>query len=214
MGAATAGSDLQLAWARCLIASADAPKSLDRIAGLLDGTTTVEGLQVDTDLRWQIVGRLAAAGRADESRITEELNRDPTDIGRRRAAGCLAARPTAEAKADVWSHLMNETGTPLATMNALMGGFSQPGCEELLRPYVDRYVEALPGVWANRTVDEALDLTEGLYPRYIVDASVVAAADRALGDDRLPGPAKRILAENRDGTLRAERARAADSTAG
>jgi hypothetical protein len=56
-------------------------------------------------------------------------------------------------------------------------------------------------------------MTGGLYPAWIVDDGVVAAADRALRLG-LPAIANRILAENRDRTLRAMRARAADGAAG
>jgi hypothetical protein len=56
-------------------------------------------------------------------------------------------------------------------------------------------------------------MTGGLYPAWIVDDGVVAAADRALRLG-LPAIANRILSENRDRTLRAMRARAADGAGG
>jgi hypothetical protein len=56
-------------------------------------------------------------------------------------------------------------------------------------------------------------MTGGLYPAWIVDESVVAAADRALRLS-LPAIANRILSENRDRTLRAMRARASDGAGG
>ena len=42
---------------------------LDLVAGLLDGTAHVPGLVVDTDLRWSLLGRLVAMGRAGEAEI-------------------------------------------------------------------------------------------------------------------------------------------------
>jgi aminopeptidase N len=98
--------------------------------------------------------------------------------------------------------------------SSVEGGFMYRGRDpELLRPYVDRYIDALPEVWANRTIDEAETMTELLYPRFLVDDSVVAAVDRALADPRLPSAARRILKEGRDGTVRAQRARAVDAAA-
>jgi aminopeptidase N len=64
---AAPGSDHQLAWARAFATTARTPDQLDLLQGLLDGTRSVEGLVVDTDLRWDLLTRLAAAGRADEA---------------------------------------------------------------------------------------------------------------------------------------------------
>ena len=84
----------------------------------------------------------------------------------------------------------------------------------MLRPYVQRYLDALPAIWAERTIDEAEAFTECLYPNYLVDDQVIAAIDRALEEGELPGPAVRILREGRDGSLRAQRARELDRAAG
>jgi aminopeptidase N len=82
---------------------------------------------------------------------------------------------------------------------------------ELLRPYVNRYLDALPAVWAERTIDEAEMFTECLYPSHLVDDRVVSAIDLVLESGELPSPAVRILREGRDGTLRARRAREVDA---
>jgi aminopeptidase N len=96
-----------------------------------------------------------------------------------------------------------------------VGGMMSHGPDpELLRPYVKRYLDALPAVWAERTIDEAEMFTECLYPSHLVDDSVVMAVDLALEGGELPGPAVRILREGRDGTLRAQRARELDAAAG
>ena len=83
--------------------------------GLLDGIKVFTGLKVDTDLRWALVGALAGVG-ADDGWIDAELKRDPTDEGQRHAAAARAARPTAEAKEQVWGSLIEDRALPLATM--------------------------------------------------------------------------------------------------
>ncbi|TMC49895.1 MAG: aminopeptidase N [Chloroflexi bacterium] len=208
--AAEPGGDLQLVWTRLAATSASTAEGLGFIRALLDGSVVVPGLAVDTELRWHLVDALAAEGAADEALIAAELERDPTDIGRRRAATARAARPLPDAKREAWTRLFEERDMPLATMRALVAGIQRPRQEQVLMPYVDRYVEALDGIWRDRSPDEALTLTSGLYPSYIVDQSVVAAADRALAGD-LPAPARRILSESRDQTLRALHARNADA---
>ena len=87
--AAEPGSDHQLAWAQLLGAAATAPEQLDLVAGLLDGSVELPGLTVDTELRWALLRRLAATGRAGDAEIDAELSGTPPTppAPRRRGAG-------------------------------------------------------------------------------------------------------------------------------
>jgi aminopeptidase N len=204
------GSDEQLVWARCVITeSADSSFA----QSLLDGSVLVDGLTVDTDLRWLIVMKLASLG-ASETLIEAELERDPTDIGIRNAWTARASRPDAGAKAAAWSAALDEGDEgdpPLATKRAILTGFWQPDQEQLLVDYAERrWVEVLERIWAERSVDEALDLTNAVYPSLFVAPEVVDAANRALANETLPPPGRRSVIEGKDDTLRALRARAAD----
>jgi aminopeptidase N len=207
---AAAGSDRQLIFTRALIGNGDSEEDKAWARGLLDGSVVVEGLEVDTDLRWDIVGTLASHGADDGGALIEaELERDPTDIGQRRAASARASRPTPEAKAEAWRRLTEER-LPLAMMRATAGGFPRWMQTELLRPYVESYFASLMAWWRDRQREEALTLIGGLYPGHIVEPGIVAATDTALADASLPGPVRRILLESKDGMERALRARAAD----
>ena len=207
--AAEPGSDFQLQWARTLADNASRPEDHRYVRALLDGAETVPGLQVDTELRWHFLVDLASEGAADAADIAAELERDPTDIGERRAATARACRPLEEAKAEAWEALVERRDVSLARMRALVAGFHQVGQDDLLRPYAQHYVDALPGIWASRGPEEALLLTEGLFPGALVEQATVEAADRALALD-LPAPARRIVEESKDGVQRALRAREAD----
>jgi aminopeptidase N len=205
------GSDRQLIWARHFLSVADTPDDLAYARAILDGTVEVPGLAVDTDLRWQIVMALASVGSDDHGALIEsELGRDPTDIGQRRAASARASRPSREAKAEAWARVTEDTGLPLATLRAVVGGFGVVGQDELLEGYVEPYFASLNRFWRERTRDEALALARGLYPSTLVGPPVVAATEQALTDGALPDPLRRILAEGKDGMERALRARAAD----
>ncbi len=212
LDAAEPGTDRQLIWARHLLSLAEAPDDVAFAHGVLDGTVDVPGLAVDTDLRWHIVMALASRGADDGGALIEsELGRDPTDIGERRAAWSRSSRPTAVAKAAAWRRLHEETDLPLATLRSIAGGFHHTGQDEVLAPYVQPYFDALPRFWADRSRDEALSLARGLYPDALVGREVLDATDRALADDALPGPFRRILLESKDGMERAIRGRAADA---
>jgi aminopeptidase N len=102
LSAAVPGSDHQLAWAQMLGWTATASDQLDLLAGLLDGSEAIEGLAVDTELRWRLLQRLAAMGRAGDAEIDAELTRDRTNAGQRHAAACRASVPDAEHKAAAW----------------------------------------------------------------------------------------------------------------
>ncbi|MEV3871567.1 aminopeptidase N [Streptomyces sp. NPDC049906] len=212
--AAEPGGDHQLAWARAFAATARTPEQLDLLEGLLDGTQTVEGLAVDTELRWALVQRLAAVGRFDEAEIAGEYERDRTAAGERHAATARAARPTAEAKAEAWASVVESDALPNAVQEAVIGGFVQTDQRELLEPYTAKYFDAIAGVWESRSHEMAQQVVVGLYPALQVSAETVAATDAWVAS-AAPGPAlARLVSEARSGVERALRARAADAAAG
>ena len=152
----------------------------DFVTGLLDGSGTIDGLTIDTDLRWFALGHLAAMGEADASAIERELERDPTDVGRRGAETALAARPTPEAKAEAWRRAM-DTSSAMHTRRAVLRGFWQVEQADVLADYAGKaWVEALPSLWHEVSGEEGLTMTEAIYPHPMISEDVVAAADRAV----------------------------------
>jgi aminopeptidase N len=211
---AESGSDHQLAWARAFIDAAHSDEHLGTVRGLLDGSMSFDGLAVDTDLRWLVVTSLAASGVEDADALVDaELERDPTDRGQRQAIGARAARPTPEAKAQAWRTILEDRTLSEAMLGAAMRGFQQPGQDELLAPYAERYFEALPGVWEERDLEFVLEFGEQLYPRWVVSDATVEATGRYLARQDVPGPIRRLLLEGRDRIERALRARAVDAAA-
>ncbi|WP_055695792.1 aminopeptidase N [Streptomyces prasinopilosus] len=211
--AAEAGSDHQLAWARAFAATARTPDQLDLLDSLLDGTKTVEGLAVDTELRWAFVQRLAAVGRYDESEIAAEYERDKTAAGERHAATARAARPSEEAKAEAWASVVESDKLPNALQEAVIAGFVQTDQRELLAPYTDRYFEALAGVWESRSYEMAQQIAVGLYPAIQVSEETLEKTDAWLASADPNAALRRLVSESRAGVERALRAQAADAAA-
>ncbi len=207
------GTDLQLAWARAFIGAASSDEHLESVRRLLDGSVEFDGLKIDTDLRWTIIRALAAAGTVGHDVIDAELERDRTDRGGRHAASARAAIPTAEAKQQAWTTIVEDTSMPLATADEMMGGFHQFGQEELLGPYAERFFEALPQVWSSRDLPDALAFGRRMYPHLIVEQGTIERTDRYLAGGSVPGPVRRLLLEGKDGVARALRARAVDAAA-
>ncbi|MFF7991609.1 aminopeptidase N [Kitasatospora xanthocidica] len=212
--AAEPGSDHQLAWARTLAAVARTDGQLDLLAGLLDGSVEIKGLAVDTELRWTLLTRLSATGRADEALVAAELERDNTAAGQEHAATCRAARPTAEAKAQAWASVVESDKLTNYVQEAVIAGFQQSDQRELLAPYAAKYFAAVKGVWESRSHEISQQIIVGLYPGLQVTAATLEATDAWLASAD-PAPAlRRQVVEARAGVDRALKAQAADRAAG
>ncbi len=212
--AAAPGSDHQLAWARAFAATARTPEQLDVLDALLDGSQTVEGLVVDTELRWSFVQRLAAVGRFDEAEISGEYDRDRTAAGERHAATARAARPTEEAKAEAWASVVDSDKLPNAVQEAVIGGFVQTDQREVLAPYADRYFEVVKDIWGSRSHEMAQQIAVGLYPTVQVSQETLDRTDAWLTAAEPNAALRRLVSESRAGVERALRAQQADAAAG
>ena len=212
--AAAPGSDHQLAWARAFAATARTAEQLDLLQGLLDGTQELAGLAVDTELRWSLLQRLAATGRADEKAIAAELERDRTSAGERHAATARAARPSAGAKAEAWASVVESDKLPNSLQEAVIGGFVQTDQRELLAPYTARYFDAVKDVWNSRSHEMAQQIAVGLYPALQVSQETLDATDAWLASAEPSAALRRLVTESRAGVERALKARAADAAAG
>ncbi|MFD8146579.1 aminopeptidase N [Streptomyces sp. NPDC059708] len=211
--AAEPGSDHQLAWARAFAATARTGEQLDLLGALLSGTETVEGLVVDTELRWAFLERLAATGRADEAEIAAELERDATAAGERHAETARAARPTAEAKAAAWAAVVESADLPNAVQGAVIGGFVQTDQRELLAPYTEKYFAVVKDIWDNRSHEIAQQIAVGLYPSLQVSQETLDATDAWLASAEPNAALRRLVSESRSGIERALKAQAADASA-
>ncbi|TLS42446.1 aminopeptidase N [Streptomyces montanus] len=211
--AAAPGSDHQLAWARAFAATARTPEQLDLLEGLLDGGETIEGLAVDTELRWTFVQRLAAVGRFDEAEIAGEYERDKTAAGERHAATARAARPTEEAKAEAWASVVESDKLPNAVQEAVIGGFVQTDQRELLASYTEKYFAAVKDVWESRSHEMAQQIAVGLYPAVQVSQDTLEKTDAWLASAEPNAALRRLVSESRSGIERALKAQSADAAA-
>jgi len=211
LGAAPEGSDAQLAFARSFAAATNPGWGTDLLAGWLDDRDVPEGLVIDRDLRWLLVGQLARLGRIDEAGIHAEQQRDDSNTGVELAAAARAARPTAEAKAEAW-HLACETDEVTnSVQSAICASFSARGQDDVLAPYVDRYLamveeaSALRGVWATKGESLRTSAVRGLFPVPTDREPFLARLDEWLASVDLSAAVRRIVEERRADSLRALR---------
>ncbi|MGC4892977.1 aminopeptidase N [Micromonospora sp. DT31] len=211
LAAAEPGSGFQLAWARAYAAAARSGEDLATLRGWLDGSGVPEGLAVDTELRWTVLQALVANGAAGVEDIDAELAQDRTASGERKAALAYALVPTAENKAAVWAQLTGPDALPNWRSRALLQGFTHPVQVELTAPYRERYFASLDRIWAQRDSEPAQEFVQLAYPAYLVDEDTVSASDAWLADDARPASLRRLVAEGRDGVVRALAARERDA---
>jgi aminopeptidase N len=213
LAAAPAGSDHQLAYVRALAAVATSPEDLEFLGDLLDNTVSLDGLVVDTDLRWMLLRRLVSRGVRGEEAIDAELSRDATDAGERHAAGCRAAIPTLTAKRETWETLTDGKLT-IAMFRATIIGFVDSDQPTLVQPYRPEYFAALGQVWSEWSSAMAQDFVEYGYLVGAVDETTIAATDAYLATDPEPPTAlRRLLIEGRDEVARALRNQSRDRDA-
>jgi aminopeptidase N len=211
LDAAEAGSDHQLSFARAYAGAAHSDEALGFIEGLLDGSVEVEGLAVDTDLRWTILTALARAGRADADRIAEELERDNTNSGQEHAAAARASRPDAEAKAEAWEMAIHRDDIPNETQRSIVLAFQQFGQEDVLAPYVEKYLEVAETMWEEKGTQRASTALEFIFPRPLASQELLDTVDAWLGSSSANPAAKRYVNEGRVDVARALAAQARDA---
>jgi aminopeptidase N len=204
------GSDHQLAFVKNIAGIARTKDHISLISGWLDGSATPAGLEVDTDLRWQLVARLVALSELPATAIDDELERDNTAGGQRQAASARAGIPTAEAKLIAWKAVVENDDLANALLESTVGGFSQPDQRELLEPFVDKYFEVIGDVWESRTNEIAQTLTLGLFPSLLGSPEILAKADAFIAGSKDVG-AIRLIRELRDNVARSLRCQSVDS---
>jgi aminopeptidase N len=209
---APARSDHQLAYVRAFAGTATSAHDLAFLAALLDGSAVLEGLSVDTDLRWFLLGRLVSRGKAGEAEIAAELTRDPSDVGERNAAACHAAIPDPDAKQAAWNRLAcGELTVP--TFRAVLGGFTDADQPELTGPYRELYFATVGDAWQDWTPAMAYDFVTSLYASLDLSAETVTATDAYIASAEPPAELNRLLSEGRDEVLRALRCQQRDRQA-
>ena len=202
------GSDHQLALARAYGSAALSDEGLAFVQGLYDGSVTLDGLTVDTDLRWTLLKSLAYAGRADKAAVLAERDRDQTISGQEHAAGALSVIPTSEAKEEAWNDAVVRDDVPNETQRSIAFSFQVPGQEELLEPYVAKYLDEAARVWEEKGVQRASVVLQHLFPRAIPTQQTLDTVNAWLESSDANPAAKRYV---REGAADLERALAAQA---
>lgn len=195
---------LRLTAVRHFISAATQP---DGIQDWLNSGSVPGGPELDPELRWRILYRLAVLGAADESAITDELTRDPSATGREGAARCRAALPDGEAKAAAWERLFLTDDLSNHLFTATAQGFWQYEQTDLVRKYVPRFYSDAVELAERRGPVIAGFAGRYAFPLHAVDEESLRLGKACLARRDIPLALRRKLADQLDDLHRALRVR-------
>ena len=176
-----------------------------------DGETVLEGLEVDTDLSWQLLISLAAGGVADANAIEDALAADNTAKGGEFAAQAKASIPSSEAKLAAWASIIDKDDLPNTIVRSTTLGFQHPATVDQLSEFVKPYFDMLLPIWDSRSYQIAQYIIVGLYPAPLANLELrdatrawlaanpdAAPALRRLVDENLAGVERALAVQDRD----------------
>ncbi|MBL3698200.1 aminopeptidase N [Leucobacter luti] len=205
------GSDRQFQFVKSFGQLAGTSEQLDTVQGLFDGSLPLDGLDIDTDLGWELLIALAAGERAGAAEIDARLAEDRTASGNQSAAHARAALPTAAAKQAAWELVWDTSDQPNAIVRATGLGFTRASDRELLVSFVDRFFAALLPVWESRSYQIVEELVDGFFPAPLANVALADATRAWLSaNPAAPAALRRMITEHLAGVERAVRVQQAD----
>jgi aminopeptidase N len=208
------GSDAQFQLIGAYAALQQGGDDAAHVRALLEGEATLEGLTIDTEMRWRLLIALARSGATTEDEIRAELDRDNTATGRERAEQALAALPTPEAKATAWRRAVEDRTLPNSVIEAVGAGFVDVDDPTLLEPYVERFHTMLDSLDESTSHAILEIIVTCFYPSRLVSPALHDATQAWLdAHPTAPAALSRLVVENRDPVARALKAQARDAHA-
>ena len=197
--AAEAGSDTQFQLATAYLGygeEGDAAFAANA-RGLLDGTVTLDGLDIDNNFTWTIIQSLTSVNEMTNEDVDAQLAKKDTTENREFAYGARASMATVEAKEWAWDQALHNDELTNSQLEAVARGFSATPRADLVEPFAAKYFETVDWVWANKTYHMAEALLNGLYPGYADPATLTKLGDAWLEEHIAADNAlKRLIVEN------------------
>ena len=210
---AQAGSDAQLQFTKFFAQFARSNQQLQIIEDLLIGKESLDGLEIDTDLRWELITSLAVGGKLSQDRIDAQLQQDNTANGQKAHAAAIAAIPEPKAKAKMFEKLVDTDELSNALVNSASLAFGRVLDTSILEPFVDQYFSKVFSIWENKSYHMAEYLLVNLYPLALANQALATQTEQFLKNPALDAkPAlKRLIVENLASVHRALNAQETDS---
>jgi aminopeptidase N len=204
---AEAGSDAQFQFVKFFANIPSTQAHAATLRGLLDGTVTLDGLEIDADLQWELLEGLVLLGEAGETEIAAQLAGDNTANGQQAAA---RARATGDKKAALDQALTDATLSNVVLRASGMG-YHHVNDPSALEPLVAPYFDALDRIWKERSYKIAEYVILGFYPAPLASQELVDATKAWLAAHPDVPAMRRLVIENLAGVERALKAQQRDA---
>lgn len=209
---AAPGSDLQLQAVQGFARFAATPTQGARLADLLDGADRHNGLEVDTDLAWDLLTGMVAVGAGGRGSIAARLAQDPGAIGQRRAAGAQAAIGKLDAKQTAWESLVRPAApVPNAVQYEIAAGLARAVDPAMMAPLATTILDDLRAYYEANEGWVGARVARSVFPTWAtgrVDA-LDTRIERWLADNAdAPSVLIKIVTEGLDDVRRAMAAQA------
>jgi aminopeptidase N len=212
---AEAGSDAQFQFLRAFTSLASTDAQLTVVADLRSGARTIEGLDIDTDLGWELLISLAAGNKVTRDDIDAYLAEDDTATGRQSAAHAKAALATPADKQAAWDSVYKSDSEPNTIVEKTALGFPRTTNISLLAPFVDQYTIVLRNVWSSRSYAIAETLIVDFFPGGLANQQLADSLHTWIRDNTdADAPLVRLVRENLAGIERSLQAQERDREAG
>jgi aminopeptidase N len=208
---AEAGSDAQFQFVKFFANIASTDAHVATLKGLRDGSSPLAGLEIDTDLDWEVLEGLVLNGAAGKAEIDAALAKDNTANGQQAAARASATIPTAAGKKAAFDSLVGSDELPNVIVRNVGLGFTHTNDPSSLETLVEPYFAALNDVWKSRSYKIAEYIVLGLYPSPLASQQLVDATKAWLTANPDVPALRRMVTENLAGVERALLAQARDA---
>lgn len=199
-----AGHDeTRLTATRILVDSAIGAEDAAELRRWYTGGAIPGAADLDPELRWRLLLRLAVLGAADASDIDAELARDPSATGREGAARCRAALPDKAAKAAAWESMFHDDTLSNYLFTATAQGFWRPEHQDLVEEFVPRFYPDAVALAARRGPAIAEAVGRYAFPGTVVEAANLELGRATLADADLTPALRRALTDRLDDLARA-----------
>lgn len=164
---AAPGTDLQRQWWHLALEHASQSGDSAWIGSLLAGKTKISGLKLEQDRRWELLHAWAVIPGRDQpsvqTKIDNELKRDPSDDGHKEALSVQAAVSRIDAKDAAFTQASSGK-LNFAELGEVASSFQLLGQEIFVAPFVDRFLVTLPEIARSRPQEEASLFAASFFP--------------------------------------------------
>ncbi len=149
---------LRIVWFRGFVRLAGTPSGLAKLKALLNGQSSIPGIDLRPLDRWNTVTALIASGDPQaDALLNSEKQTDRSGDGEEYAYVAEAARPDDQTKQHYFDDYLHNVSRPEDWVEQSLGAFNYWNQSQLTEPYLQPALEALPQIKRDRKIFFVLD---------------------------------------------------------